>query len=223
MKKSLQLKPLLLSLAVAGSSMAAIAPAAVQAEVSYNAAVSNFYLWRGQDISSTTAAVSGGIDYSHDSGLYAGVWGISNGASGPASTEFDLYAGYGFSSGDFGLNVALWGYFYPEVGTGGFKHSEGSLLSEYELTASYGDASVTAMIDTTNSDNRYYVLNYSIGAFGLSAGMGDLEGDEGDYTHYGISYAATDNLSFTVSKAQGDGIDDTMEKPTFNVAYSFSF
>ncbi|BBP45178.1 hypothetical protein THMIRHAS_05510 [Thiosulfatimonas sediminis] len=220
MKKSLQLKPLLLSLAVAGSSMAAIAPAAVQAEVSYNAAVSNFYLWRGTDLSNGQGMVSGGADYAHDSGLYAGVWG----ASEDDGTEFDLYAGYGMTSGDFGLNVAYWAYFYPSDGTkSNFSRADGTLLSEYEVTGSYLDFSLTAMIETQDREDIYYVANYSIGPVGLSAGYYDFDADNADYSHYNISYAATDNLSFTISKAQGSGLADEDKKPLLNVAYSFTF
>ncbi|MBF6058888.1 TorF family putative porin [Thiomicrorhabdus heinhorstiae] len=226
MKKSFQLKPLLLSLAVAGSATIAVAPSAAQAEVSYNAAVSNMYLWRGQDISNGQAVVTGGIDYSHDSGLYGGVWGSSE----DAGTEFDLYLGYGMTSGDFGLNLAYWSYWYPSDGTkASFERSESSVITEYEVTLSYADFSATAMIDTEDTDLRYYSLSYGIGAFGFHAGYYDgfaatgLPAGDEDYTDFSISFAATDNLTFTVSKAQGDGLYDTNEKPMLNVSYAFTF
>ena len=219
MKKTLQLKPLLLSMAVAASAAATVAPSVAQAEVSYNAAVSNFYLWRGQDISNGQAAVSGGADYSHDSGVYAGVWASSE----DAGSEFDLYAGYGFSNGDFGINLAYWAYLYPSDGTEStFSYDDGSFLSEYEITASYKDFSLTAMIDTEETDNKYYVANYGVGDFGLTLGMYDFANDT-EYTHYGVSYAATDALSLAVSKAQGDALTDAAEKPLINVSYSFAF
>lgn len=218
MKKTLKLKTLALSLAVAGASFASIAPSVAQAEVSYNAAVSNMYLWRGQDISDGQGVVSGGIDYSHDSGLYAGVWASSE----AAGTETDLYAGYGLTSGDFGLNLAYWAYFYPSDGTkASFDRDEGSLISEYEVTLSYADLSATAMIDTEDTDLVYYSLNYGIGDFGLHAGMYELGAD--DYTDFNVSYAATDNLSFTLSKAQGDALAAEDEKPMLNVTYAFTF
>lgn len=218
MKKAFQLKSLLLSMAVAGAATMSVAPATAQAEVSYNAAVSNMYLWRGQDISDGQGVVSGGIDYSHDSGLYAGVWASSE----AAGTETDLYAGYGFSSGDFGLNLAYWAYFYPSDGVkDSFDRDDGSLISEYEVTLSYADFSATAMIDTEDTDLRYYSLNYGIGDFGLHAGMYEL-GDD-DYTDVSVSYAATENLSFTLSKAQGDALADEDKKPMLNVTYAFTF
>jgi len=220
MKKTFALKPLALSLVVAAASAASVVPATAQAEVSYNAAVSNFYLWRGQDISAGAPAVSGGIDYAHDSGLYAGVWTTSE----EGGTETDLYAGYGFSVEDFSANIAYWSYWYPSDGVkSSFDRDEGSLLSEVELTVGYADLSLSAYIDTEEKENRYYSLDYSIGDFGLHAGKYVFEADDSDYTDYGVSYAATDNLSFTLSKAQGDGIADGNEKPLLNVSYGFTF
>ncbi|MFP5383474.1 MAG: TorF family putative porin [Gammaproteobacteria bacterium] len=77
----------LLAATVAGAAVVSI-PAA--AEVSANAAVANVYLWRGLDLGAGVPAVSGGLDYGHESGLYAGVWGSS---SGPTQ-EVDFYAGW---------------------------------------------------------------------------------------------------------------------------------
>ncbi|MBN2865117.1 MAG: hypothetical protein JXK16_03855 [Thiotrichales bacterium] len=222
MNKTFKLKSLLLSMVVAGAATASIAPTVAQAEVSYNAGASNFYLWRGQDISLGNAVITGGVDYVHDSGLYVGAWTSSE----KTSTEFDLYAGYGYSDGDFSANVAYWAYFYPgdgigsEFSRGGNVDGDVSFISEYELSASYADFSGTIMIDTEDTDLRYYSLNYALGDFGLHAGLYDL-GDD-DYTHFGVSYAATDSLSFTVSKAQGDGLASPAdEKPLINVSYSF--
>lgn len=228
MKKSLQLKPLLLSLAVAGSAAMAVTPASVQAgEISYNAGVSNMYLWRGQDISNGQGVVTGGIDYSHESGLYLGTWASSE----DGGTEFDLYGGYAYSNGDFGLDLGYFAYFYPSDGVEDtFDRDDGTVITEYGVKLSYAGFTAGAMIDTEETDFRYYSLGYGIGPVSLHAGYYDnfgmiVEGvdDDADYTDFSISYAATDNLSFTVSKAQGDALDDAAEKPMLNVSYSFTF
>lgn len=218
MKKTFKFKQLLISLAIASSAAVSITPATAQAgEVSYNAAVSNMYLWRGQDISNGQGAVSGGVDYATDAGFGLGAWASSE----DDGTEFDLYATYGFSKGDFGLTVGYWAYLYPSDGTTtSFDSDDGSLASEYELTLSYADFSATAMIDTTETDNRYYSLNYDIGKVGLHYGMTSKLDSTQDYTDISVSYAATDALSFTLSKAQGDGIVDAKEKPMIALSYS---
>ena len=61
------------SSALAISSLAMV-PGVASAEVSANVAVSNMYLWRGVNLSPDGGVVSGGLDYAHDSGFYAGVW-----------------------------------------------------------------------------------------------------------------------------------------------------
>lgn len=215
LEKKMKLKTLALSLAVAGATAVSMVPVAAQAEVSYNAAVSNMYLWRGQDISDGQAVVSGGIDYAADSGFYAGVWASSE----AAGTETDLYAGYGFSAGGLDVSLAYWTYLYPSDGSEStFSRKDGTLLSEYEITLGMGDFSATAMIDTEDTDLQYYSLNYGMGDFGLHAGMYEL-GDD-DYTDFSVSYAATDALSFTLSKAQGDALSEEDEKPMIAVSYS---
>lgn len=215
----MKLKTLALSLAVAGATAVSMVPVAAQAEVSYNAAVSNMYLWRGTDISNGQGVISGGIDYAADSGFYAGVWASSE----DAGTETDLYAGYGFSAGSVDVALAYWAYLYPSNPSTGdsFKRADGSLVTEYEVTLGMGDFSATAMIDTEDTDARYYSLNYGLGDFGLHYGMTDKTGSASDYTDFSVSYAATDALSFTVSKAQGDAFTDKKdEAPLMQVSYS---
>lgn len=222
MKKSFQLKPLLLSMAVAGAATMSIAPATTHAEVSYSAAVSNMYLWRGQQISEDSGVVSGSIDYAHESGLYAGVWTSSEGAAG--STETDLYGGYAPTFGDVSLNIGYAAYFYPEAGTSSsFDTDEGSLISEYILGASYKDFSATAFINTEGSDADNYMylsLDYGMGDFGFHYGMTTSDDSADEYTDINVSYAATDALSFTLSTASGNAIDAQDQKPKFQITYS---
>ncbi|MBO1923071.1 TorF family putative porin [Thiomicrorhabdus sp. 6S3-12] len=226
MKKSLQLKPLLLSLAVAGSAAMAVTPASVQAgEISYNAAVSNMYLWRGLQISESAGTVFGGADYSHESGLYLGTWTSSEGASG--STEFDVYGGYAPTFGDVSLNIGYAAYFYPAAGGSSYDRDDGNLISEYVLGLGYKDFSATAYIntETDDADNYKYIsLDYGMGAIGLHYGTTLSDNDAAEYSDVNISYAATDNLSFKLSKAFGDAVDDTaLEKPLLQLTYGFTF
>ena len=58
---------LLASALMAGASVA-------QAELSANIGVASNYYFRGITQTDDSAAVSGGIDYAHDSGFYLGTW-----------------------------------------------------------------------------------------------------------------------------------------------------
>ncbi|WP_319558527.1 TorF family putative porin [Thiomicrorhabdus sp.] len=239
MKKSFQLKPVLLSMAVAGSVALTATPAAVQAgEISYNAAVSNMYLWRGINISNPSPVVSGGIDYDFGNGFAIGTWASSEGAF-DGSSEWDVYGSYGVSLGDFGFSIGYAAYLYPYAGKDmtTFTSDGGTMLGDWIVGLSYQDLSFTAYIDAETKDhgnNKYYTLDYSIGAFGLHAGYNTNDSSSAEYTEFKVSYAATDNLSFAISKAQGDGAKaivsgltggtgEEAENPQLQVTYSFTF
>ena len=61
----------------------------VMAELTGNIGVTNNYIWRGVTQSDDESAVSGGIDYSDKSGIYAGTW-FSNMSN--SSYDHHLYA-----------------------------------------------------------------------------------------------------------------------------------
>ena len=87
-----------------------------------NVGIYSQYIFRGLAQTDGDPALQGGFDYSHSSGLYAGVW-MSNvswlrdfGAyNGGGSLEMDFYGGFkgAFGSSDFGYDVGLLQYYYP--------------------------------------------------------------------------------------------------------------
>ena len=108
--------------AAAPVATAQTAPAAAAAPASPHTFTGNVglvsdYRFRGISQTYKHPAIQGGMDYSHSSGLYAGVWGSSvSGNQYPhgASLELDLYGGWKteFSNG-IGLDVGLLQYYYP--------------------------------------------------------------------------------------------------------------
>lgn len=110
-----------------------------------NAAVASNYIWRGMTQSDDKAAVSGGLDVSGDSGLYAGTW-VSNIDFGTAASyELDLYAGYAGESGDFSYDIGYIAYLYPDAGIQDYD------FAEMYLSLGYGAASVTYSYQVTDS------------------------------------------------------------------------
>ena len=116
----------------AGILAASVAATGAQAELSANIGVTSNYLWRGVTQSDDTAAVSGGIDFEHTSGFYAGAWASSidwgttetlTDSGGDTvdvpvddgSYELDLYGGWGGSIGEFGYGVGFTYSAYPEL------------------------------------------------------------------------------------------------------------
>jgi len=93
------------SLLVAALASAFAMPAMAEEAKSAHTVTSNVgfvsnYVYRGITQTVGKPAIQGGIDYSHASGIYAGVWGSNvswitgSGATGDASMELDTYAGY---------------------------------------------------------------------------------------------------------------------------------
>ena len=190
-KNKFKMTSIALASAVAMGSIAM--PMTASAEVGYNATVSSMYLWRGLDVSQGPT-VSGGIDYSHASGLYANAWASSGMSGDPAvggGYEVDFDIGYAGEVSGFGYDISAWSIQYPQAKAKG---------TEYSLGLSYADFS----LGYVSGENKYTytTLGYAYDKFSLTYGMSDADGAK--YSHIDLGYAATDKLSFTVSKATDD-------------------
>ncbi len=121
--------------------IAADAPASPHS-FSYNVGVTTDYVFRGISQSQHDPAVSGGIDYSHASGLYAGTWLSTQKwvKTGPAKSgsdfELDLYGGYKGEAGGIGYDVGLIHYYYD-----GNRSGAGAGLPTPDTTEAYLGAS----------------------------------------------------------------------------------
>lgn len=86
-----------------------------------NVTLASEYLYRGIAQTNGKAALQGGFDYAHSSGLYVGTWGstiswlsdVGPGISAPL--ELDIYGGYknSFAGGDWNYDVGVLTYYYP--------------------------------------------------------------------------------------------------------------
>jgi uncharacterized protein (TIGR02001 family) len=84
-----------------------------QAELSANIGATSNYVWRGVTQTDDQAAISGGLDYGHESGFYVGTWASNVDFGDDATAEVDLYGGFSGSAGDFGYDVGVFYYMYP--------------------------------------------------------------------------------------------------------------
>ncbi len=223
MKHVSGIKKTVLAASVAATMAAGLAaPSIAVAEVSGTVGVSNMYFWRGQDISNGGAQVFGSLDYAHSTGLYAGVWGSSE----TDTTEYDLYAGYAGSLGDFGYDIAYIDYNYP--------NDTDSDLQEVVLSLGYAGFSAAGYFgvgdygrgdDAEDNEDNYFTLGYSYDKYGITVGTWDFDAEDSNYTHVDLSYALTDELGFTVSKivdSEDDNMDDN-DDTLFVVTYALSF
>lgn len=212
---------------------ATLVPTAAQAEVTGNIGVSNNYLWRGVTQTEDQAAISGGLDYSHASGFYAGTWASNinwgDETSDDTGYELDLYAGFGGEVGALGYDLGVIHYAYP-------LHEDADFTEAY-LSGSYSVFSA-GLAYTFNSDlaedecsvfcegDLYYHagLDFEVAEdTGLSFLVGSYEfdnSDEDDYTHYAVSLSKGD---FAVGLEQNDidGDDDVRFLVSWGKAFTF--
>lgn len=146
------------------ASAAVMSAGVASAAVTGNFAVTSDYIFRGVD-SSNGPAVQGGLDYSHDSGLYAGVW-LSNSNAAAGGDEIDYYLGYGLGlSEGLSLDFGVINYNSDSgagAGAGGATINElyvGVAGEAWDATIYVGDRDDTG----TDADDYMYIdLNYGI-------------------------------------------------------------
>lgn len=208
----------------------AFAPAA-DAGMSASAAVSNFYLWRGLDVSGGAAQVSGSLDYKHESGAYAGIWGSSawgsdvNGPIGYAGPETDLYIGFSGSAGGLGYDISAWEYLYNEdnnLVTGDYGDSD---LSEFVAKLSFAGVGLGVYFGNDaagGADYEYVTLDYTFGAFNVLYGTWMVDAPAADESsHLTVAYAVTDNFKVTFTKGMQDTVGSAYDEDIlFHLAYS---
>ncbi|HEY8938711.1 MAG TPA: TorF family putative porin, partial [Cellvibrio sp.] len=159
-------------------------------------------------------------------GFYTGLWASSGDAG--LGTEYDFYAGYGFSAGPVSLDFNYTTYMYPSVPSGdnlGFDD-----VSDVAVTVGLkpsDDVSLTLMhrvgVGDILADDDYTYTTFTA-AFGkFSALVGTHSDDSGAYdglTHLDLSYAYTSNLTFTLGKVVDQGEAEWNDELKFIVKLS---
>lgn len=170
-----------------------------QAEVTGTVTATSDYDFRGLTQSAKGPALQGSIDYAHDSGFYAGLWGsnIDFGDAFDEDIEIDYYAG--FRGGEtLTYDVGIVAYTYPgaEISPSGIKINYQELYGSLGYkwisgkiwySPSYGNSGDSAMYYEANGT---WELPASIG---LTAHVGYSDGDYwsgGEYTDWavGVTY-----------------------------------
>jgi len=218
------------------SAVAMTLASTAQAELSANIGVTSNYVWRGVTQTDDGAAVQGGIDWAHESGFYLGTWASNiDWGVGSSGVEVDFYGGYAGAVNDFGYDVGLIYYYYPD------SDYEDSDFAELLLSGSYKwfEAGLAYTISGDQPDDApfsdgdlyYYAsVSFDLGNdWGVGGTIGHYDFDvpsssDIDYTHFQIDVTkgAGDFGDFTFSLSQADeesGDDDTK----FFVAWTKSF
>lgn len=168
--------------------------ATTQAEVSYNAAVTSNYVWRGDTQANDNTALQGGVDYAHESGLAAGIWTSSL----EGDTEVDYYASFGGEAGIVSYELGAIAYDY---------NADASDFVEAYVAVGIADASLSfykkvddSDDDKTTDDASYVSLGYSLGLaedLGLDLAYGqtiDADNTDSDADKYDVLVSLTKSL-----------------------------
>lgn len=217
-----------------------------QAEVSASLGVATNYLFRGITQTDDAAAVSGSLDYGHDSGIYLGTWLSNVDFGGKEDVEMDLYGGYAGEIGSISYDIGYLYYWYP--GAGGDTQGGDLDYGEAVLGLGFGPVSVS-LAYTTNAEadgpgpfqegDIYYSLGYepdmTIGGLAPSFLIGyydftdDGKNAVGDlsYAHWavGLTKDAGDYGSFSFNYEQTDSNDTVSvdDNPNFWLGWSKDF
>jgi uncharacterized protein (TIGR02001 family) len=102
-------------------SLAMVAPASAEEEdeglipggFSATVTFTTDYVWRGLTQTDEGVAFQASVDWEHDSGLYAGVWGSNVEFDDSTQAEIDVYGGYAGELAGFSYDVGFTVYTYP--------------------------------------------------------------------------------------------------------------
>jgi uncharacterized protein (TIGR02001 family) len=166
------------------------------AEVTGNVALTSDYRYRGISQTDRDPALQGGLDFAHESGFYAGVWGsnVQFGADDPAHLELDVYAGLrGELAMGLGWDVGAMRYLYP--GAGGLDYNFNELYAGlsygiFALSYAYSDdffGGVGAAHYVAGSFGYELAQGFAIGAQVGRQIFRDNDAAGPDYTHYAVS------------------------------------
>jgi len=206
--------------------MGLLVSGAANAAVEANIGATSNYVWRGVSQTSDDAALSGGVDYSDESGVYVGAW--ASDVKWVDGYEFDVYGGYSSETADgIGYDLGFIHYAYPDATDSDFS----------ELTASVTLGPVTAAVahtidadtSTAEGDNYYSLSAGTELEEGLSLGgtLGYYDYDAGtSYTHAQLDLTKSlgdyGDVTASVSKLNNDGTSND-EGTLFFVSYSKTF
>ena len=184
-----------------------ISPVTAQAQnfdFSGNVALTTSYSFRGITQSDEDPALQGGFDVSHDTGLYAGIWGsnVDFDDGDEAQLETDIYGGYSGSLKNFNYDVGLIHYAYPGADDSldyDFTEASAALGYDFEHFSSSVSLNYSPEYFGDSGDAYYYAASVDVPLpknFGLSGHFGhqDIEDntafDAPDYNDWsaGVNY-----------------------------------
>lgn len=162
-----------------------------------NMTIASDYRFRGISQTYKGPAIQGGVDYSHESGLYLGNWNSNVSSAvytGGAGIEMDFYGGYKKAFGDFGLDVGYLFYYYPSAAylDKKFNNQEVYVAGSWKFVSLKYSRAISDYFGLNSEQTKGgYFVNKDTGAF-----LGDNGGSKGSsYTDLTVAYPLTEKLT----------------------------
>lgn len=216
---------------LAASALMALLSNSAHAAIEANVAASSNYLWRGITQTKDAAAISGGLDYSHESGFYFGTWmsTIDFGEEASAGYELDIYGGFAWESNGIGYDVGYLYYAYPDAGNNiDFGEIYGSVSWQWlTLKASY-----TTFVDEASAPSEdmlyleanasFEILNETTLDIHIAQSSGDTitdwYGEDDSYMDYSVSLSKS-GITLGLKKVDLKADDDIKVFASYGVSF----
>lgn len=193
------------------------------AELASTITLTSDYDFRGVTQTSLKPALQASLDYSHESGFYAGAWAsnVNFGKGTKSSAEIDLLAGFkGNFSEDFGYDVGVVRYSYlPTDDDVAFNEIyAGVNLQAFSLKYWYANS-----YGNLGDSASYIEANVAVPLpqeFGLALHAGHSSGDywkntaDGAYSDYSVGFTKTlGNFTATLKWVDGSDLKSAVKTP----------
>ncbi len=229
----MKMKQKIIAGAVALSAFAGFAVPTVHAEVAASVGAANMYYWRGFDLEGGAALIAD-VNVSSN-GFIAGAWTSSG--DDTMGTEYDLYAGYAYSSDSFSIGATLISYNYAnpkasydhdgDVSTGDVPYEPVSPGDYVEIAPFIGVGPFKlTYYDAINADHDFFSEDYSyitaeliFEKFAFKYGQHRSD-NEATFAHLDATYKFNDKLSFTLGKLVDDNDGAATDDVNFVVTLS---
>lgn len=210
-------------LAITTIAVATMFSVAAHAELGSTFTLASDYDFRGISQTALKPALQASLDFSHESGFYAGAWAsnVDFGKTAKSTVEADLIAGFkgNFAEG-FGYDIGAVRYNYlPSGDNVDFNEFyAGVTLQAVSLKYSYADS-----FGNLGDSATYLEANTNLplpNDFGLALHAGHSSGDywkknyDGSYTDYSIGFSKTfGKFTATLKWVDGSDLKSTVKTP----------
>lgn len=191
---------------------------AVQSDTSGSISLASDYFWRGVSQNAGNPALQAGLDWNHDSGLYASAWASQVDFGDDANIEYDLIAGYDLSiTDDMTIGAGVIQYNYDA----GYDDVE-----ELFVDAVWRNTNMTYYVNTDNRALTYFEVSQGLPFISIvdtKIGYGSVKDaiKHSQFVSLSVSKALSDNVTVGLMVLDGVRHGEMLDSAALTFAYNF--